>query len=270
MRITVVVATYNRPDALAAVLDGYAHQDERDFEVIVADDGSTDEVREVVTLHARTAPFPITHLWHEDRGFRATIMRNRGLAASRAEYLIYTDADCVPPHDFIARHRRLAEPGHFLAGNRVLLSESFTEEVLRRHLPVYEWAVARWLPIRLRGDINRWLPLLRLPDSPLRKLAPQRWRGVKTCNLSAWRSDLIAVNGFDEIYAGRWGLEDTDLVIRLLHSGVKHKSARCAAPVYHLWHKEADRSGISENQQLLDEVITSGRIRARIGVDQYL
>ena len=111
---------------------------------------------------------------------------------------------------------------------------------------------------------------MRLPDGAFRKLSPERWKGVKTCNFSAWREDLIAVNGFDESYAGRWGLEDSDLVIRLLHAGVKHKSARFAAPVFHLWHREADKRGLTENQRLLDGLIASQRTHAKPGADQYL
>ncbi len=167
-------------------------------------------------------------------------------------------------------HCNLAESGYFLSGNRVLLSEAQTARVLREHLPLHQWTLTRWAAARLRGDINRLLPLLRLPDGAFRKRAPERWQGVKTCNFSAWRADLLKVNGLDEAYAGRWGLEDTDLVIRMLHAGIKHKSARFAAPVFHLWHKETDRSGFSENQRLLDDLIASRHTYAKLGVDQYL
>jgi glycosyltransferase involved in cell wall biosynthesis len=270
MRIAVIVATYNRPDALAALLKGYLHQDDPDFEVIIADDGSRDEVRKLVESFTTRAPFSLTHLWHEDRGFRAAVMRNRSLAATRADYVIYTDGDCVPPRDFVRRHRRLAEPGYFLSGNRILLGEAFTARALVQRLPIYDWSTPHWLGAWIRRDINRWLPLVRLPDGAFRKRMPDRWEGVKTCNLSAWRKDLIAVNGFDEAYAGKWGLEDSDLTIRLIHAGVKHKSARFAAPVFHLWHREADKRGFDENQRLLAELIASKRSRARVGVDRYL
>jgi glycosyltransferase involved in cell wall biosynthesis len=270
MRIAVVVATYNRADVLRALLDGYLHQDDRDFGVIIADDGSGDEVRQVVENCRRTARFPVTHLWQENRGYRATVMRNRALAATEAEYLIFTDGDCVPPYDFVAQHRRLAERGYFLSGNRILLSKRFTARALRERLPLHAWDAPRWLAAWTRRDINRWLPLVRLPDGQFRRLTPQRWKGVKTCNLSAWRHDLIAINGFDESYAGRWGLEDSDLTIRLIHAGIRHKSARFAAPVFHLWHEQADKRGFSENQQLIDELLSSTRARARLGVDQYL
>lgn len=265
----VIVTTYNRPDALAAVLEGYLEQDRTDFELVVADDGSTPDTGAVVEACGARAPFGIRHVWHEDAGFRAGAIRNRAIAATSAEYVIFTDGDCVPRATFVSRHRALAERGYFLAGNRVLLSASFTQRVLRERLPIHEWTVGAWLAARLRGDVNRALPLLALPNGVARKREPQRWEGVKTCNLSAWRQDLLRVNGFDESYSG-WGLEDSDLVIRLLHAGVHHKSARFATPLFHLWHAENDRSRLAENRKRLTALLASAEIRARAGVDRYL
>ena len=269
MTTAVIVTTYNRPDALAAVLDGYLAQDDAGFEVLVADDGSTHETRDLVTTYAARATFPLRHVWQEDRGFRAAAARNRALAETTAEYIIFTDGDCIPRRDFVARHRALAAPGCFLAGNRVLLSERFTREALTNHLPLHEWSMPRWLAARLTGDINRWLPLVMRGDGEWRTRTPQRWQGVKTCNLSAWRPDLVRVNGLDESYSG-WGLEDSDLVIRLLHAGIRHKSARFAAPVLHLWHRENDRGRLPENQRRLDELLASDRIEAALGLNQYV
>jgi glycosyltransferase involved in cell wall biosynthesis len=269
MRIAVVLAVYNRPDALESVLAGYLAQDAADFEVIIGDDGSTDDTRTLVESVARTAPFPIRHVWQEDRGFRAAGARNRGLAAAQADYLIFSDGDCIPPRRFVSRHRALAQRGYFLAGNRVLLSPVFTKRVLEEHLPIHTWRTADWTRAWLAGAINRPWPLLDLPDTALRRRDPGRWKGVKTCNVSAWRSDLLTIDGFDETYSG-WGLEDTDLVIRLIHAGIRHKSARYAAPVYHLWHNETDKSGLDVNAQRLDELMASRRTTARLGVSQYL
>lgn len=270
MRIAVIVTTYNRPDALAAVLEGYLAQTDREFEVLVADDGSVEETARVVRAYQARAVFPIRHVWQEDQGFRAAMARNRALAATEAEYVIFTDGDCVPPADFVARHRLLCEPGWFLSGNRLLLSQEFTAQVLEQKLPIHLWGWGAWLTARSRGHIERLLPLLRLPDvRPLRKLAPHRWEGAKTCNLSAWRSDLVAVNGLDESYTG-WGLEDSDLVIRLIRAGVSAKSARFSAPVLHLWHRENDRANLEENRRRLEQVMRATHTRALKGVDQYL
>ena len=268
MRTAVIVTTYNRPDALRAVLAGYAAQRSTEFELLMADDGSTDDTRRVIEQFKSRVAFPVTHVWHEDLGFRAAAIRNRALAATHAEYIIFSDGDCVPGPRFVAHHQRLAEPGWFVAGNRVLLNEKFTRRALREQLRLHAWAIHAWVGAWLRRDINRWLPIVTLPGVGLRKVAPQRWVGVKTCNLAAWRDDLIRVNGLDESYAG-WGLEDSDLVIRLLHAGVRHKSARFAAPVFHLWHAENDRSQLPENQRRLDAVLSSNRVRAQTGIDQY-
>lgn len=269
MKLAVVVTTYNRPDALAAVLEGYLEQADRDFELIVADDGSTSDTRRLAEDFAGRAPFPVAHVWQEDRGFRAAAIRNRAIARTRADYVLFTDGDCIPAPWFVAAHRRLAEPGWFISANRVLLSEAFTRRVLAEKLPIQRWGWPQWLGAWRRHDVNRLFPLLTLPLGPLRNLGAGRWEGAKTCNLSAWRSDLLRVNGLDEAYSG-WGLEDSDLVVRLIRAGIRHKSARFAAPVLHLWHRENDRSALPENQRRLAEILASGRIEADLGLNQYI
>jgi glycosyltransferase involved in cell wall biosynthesis len=270
MRIAVIVTTYNRADALMAVCEGYLAQERFDFELLIADDGSTDETKRVIDEYARRAPFPVQHIWQEDKGFRAAAIRNKALAATKCDYVIFTDGDCVPASRFVRRHLELAERGWFSAANRVLLGKDFTRRVLAERLPIHCWDWTNWTAAWLRRDVNRLLPLLDLPDAiRFRKAQPGRWGGIKTCNLGVWRNDVISVNGLDESYSG-WGLEDSDLVIRLLRSGIRHKSARFAAPVFHLWHEESDRSRFPENQRRLAEVIQSRRTAALQGIDQYL
>lgn len=270
LRIAVIVTTYNRPDALAAVLEGFLAQTDGNFEVLVADDGSTEDTAQVIKDFQRRASYPVTHVWQEDDGFRAAAIRNRALAASGADYIIFTDGDCIPPADFVARHRALSELGCFLSGNRLLLSEAFTRRLLREKIPVHAWGAYDWLMARVRGEVNRLMPLLRLPDVAwMRKRAPNRWQGAKTCNLSAFRQDLLRVNGLDESYTG-WGQEDSDLVVRLIRAGLVNKSARFSAPVLHLWHKENDRSHLEENRRRLQDVLSAEHVRALKGVDQYI
>ena len=270
MRIALIITTYNRVDALAAVLEGCRVQTYRDFEVIIADDGSTPHTADLIAAWQARAPFPIRHVWQQDIGFRAAAIRNRALAATRADYIVFIDGDCVPTPEFLATHHHLAERDWFLSGNRMMLTPDFTEKVLREKLPIHLWRRRDWLRARGQGYIERLLPLLRLPQlNVLRKCFPDRWRGAKTCNLSAWRADLLRVNGLDESYVG-WGLEDSDLVIRLLRAGIKNKSARFSTPVFHLWHSENDRSYLIENQQRLQQILRATHTRAVQGVDQYL
>ena len=171
--------------------------------MLVADDGSTSDTADLIAQYQARAPFAIKHVWQEDDGFRAAAIRNRAIAATTADYIVLVDGDCVPPVDFIASQRALAEPGWFLAGNRLMLTQAFTQQVLHDKLPIHRWRLRDWLPALKRGYIERWLPLIRLMHlGPLRKLTPQRWKGAKTCNLSAYRKDLLTVNGLDESYSG--------------------------------------------------------------------
>jgi glycosyltransferase involved in cell wall biosynthesis len=268
MRIAVIPATYNRPDALAALLEGYLAQDYPDFEIIVADDGSGPATREVISSFQARASFRIDHVWQENKGYRAAAIRNQAVARAQADYIVYTDQDCVPLPDFLSRHARLAEPGWFVAGNRILTSQAFAERVLAQRLPIHSWTPRQWIRCRLRGEINRVHPLLRLPDGSGRKLDPRRWRGARTANLAVWRRDLVAVNGMDEDYEG-WGLEDSDLVIRLIHAGVRHKSGRYACSLIHLWHREQERLRLAEKNARLDALLNSERTLAGRGLSQY-
>jgi glycosyltransferase involved in cell wall biosynthesis len=263
--ISVVVTTYNRPDALAAVLAGLAAQSERDFEAVVADDGSRPDTAELVARVAKDFPVPLAHEWQEDRGFRAGAARNRAARAARGDYLIFLDGDCVPRADWIAQHRRLAEPGWMVAGNRVLLSQARTRELLAQGAPIHAWTPAQWRAERAAGGINRTAPLARVALGPLRKLGARNWERVRTCNLGVWTADFARVNGFDESFEG-WGFEDSDLAVRLLNAGVRRKEGAYATGVLHLWHRENDRAREGVNWERLGARLRSGETRAERGL----
>ena len=262
--ISVVVPTYDRPDALAPVLRGLSRQVDRRFEVVVADDGSGPATAAVIDEWGGRLGAPLGHVRHEHVGFRAAEIRNRAILASTGGYCVFLDGDCIPRPDFIARHRRLAEPGWFVAGNRILLSAELTARVLGEGLEPEHWDLMALLRGWRRG-VNRLLPALHLPLGPLRKAAPTRWEGARTCNLAVWRADLDRVDGFDASFNG-WGLEDSDLAIRLIHAGVRRKDGRCATGVIHLWHRENDRARLSENKARLDDVMRGNRVRALRGL----
>lgn len=270
IKIAVILTTYNRADALKVAIEGYLSQSDKDFELLIADDGSTDETRQLIAGYQGKCSIKIKHVWQEDKGFRAGKIRNMALAGTSADYIVFSDGDCIPSPDFIAHHRRLAEKNWFVAGSRVLLSERLTNRILKEQTPVHEWKLSNWFAARVKGDINRLSPMLSLPlGNSLRKMVFNKWGGVMTCNLAVWRQDLIKINGFDEAYSG-WGLEDSDIVIRLIRSKVYRKSARFLLPVFHLWHKENDRSGLRGNSERLNDLINSDRVYAPRGVNQYL
>lgn len=268
-RIAVVVTTYNWPRALQAVLESLEQQSYRKFEVLVADDGSSRETAEMTKGLAERVAYPLRHVWQEDAGFRAAAIRNQAVARTRAEYILFLDGDSLVRPDFLRRHALLARRGHFVAGNRVLLSQPFSRRVLEHGLPIAGWGSGRWLAARLSGRINGWLSLARLPLGRLRDRSPRRWEGAKTCNLGLWRTDFLAVNGLDERYRG-WGYEDSDLVIRLIRNGVRRRDGRFATTVLHLWHPEHQRLGTAENLARLRALEERGVNRAEQGVERYL
>ncbi len=269
--VSVIATTYNRPAALRRVLEGLLQQRHLPAEVIVADDGSGDETRDIVADITRHAPFPIVHVWQEDRGFRAAAARNRAIAASSGDYLVFIDGDSIPCPQFVERHVSLAEVDCFIVGNRVLLSPDLTKAIEAGSSQPCTWSVTEWVRHRIRGHVNRVLPLLYLPDGRWRKRRPAEWRGARTCNLAAWRSHLDDVNGFDERYEG-WGHEDADLVARLIGRGVRRKDGHWAVPVLHLWHPENDRHQEAENASRLQLVLAHAQrdYRAELGLSQYL
>jgi glycosyltransferase involved in cell wall biosynthesis len=263
--ISVIVATYNREDALDAVLRGLSRQADRDFEVLVADDGSGPATAEVVRAWATRGGFPLAHVRHEDRGFRLAEIRNRAILQSAGSLCIFLDGDCIPRPDFVAAHRRLAEPGWFVAGNRVLLGQAITARILNEGLAPELWGRGEWLRYRLWGEVNRIAPLAALPLGPLRRLGPTAWRSARGTNLAIRRADLDRVDGFDATFNG-WGREDSDIMVRLIRAGVRHKDGRFATAVLHLWHPEADRARLPDNERRLAEVINGDRVHAVRGL----
>jgi len=263
--ISVIVSTYNREDALNAALRALSRQSDRNFEIVVADDGSSSATARVVHGWALKTKLPIKHVWHEDRGFRLSDIRNRGIRASAGAYILFLDGDCIARPHFVAAHRRLAEAGWFVTGTRILLSPDFTDRILQEGLEPESWGLARWLVPRARRQLNRFAPLLDLRLGGMRKLTARRWRGARGSNMAFWRADLEKVDGFDGAFSG-WGREDSDLFIRLIRAGVRRKDGRFATGVLHLWHPGADRSSLAENDRQLDEVLHSDRIAARRGL----
>jgi glycosyltransferase involved in cell wall biosynthesis len=263
--ISVIVTTFNRPDALGAVLDALHRQGDRDFEVVIADDGSDEPTADLIKQRAAAFGSRLLHVWQPHQGFRAGEMRDRGILASHGDYCVFLDGDCIPRPDFVAQHRALAEPGYFVTGNRILLSCDLTARVLREGLEPGDWTLGTWTGHLVRGKANRVIPIVQLPLGPLRKLRPRRWWGARSCNLAVWRNDLDRVDGFDTAFVG-WGREDSDLMLRLVHSGVRRKSGSFATGVLHLWHPPEDYSRVPTNDAMLRTVEATRAVRAQRGL----
>jgi GT2 family glycosyltransferase len=264
-----VVLTYNRPDALLAVLRALAPQCPPDAVVVIADDGSRPD--SVAALRSGLPLFSCRarHVWHPDVGFTAARARNLGALHAQADYLVFLDGDCVPGPGFVDHHRRLAQDGHFVNGSRVLLNERLSGRVLRGEIELGRLTALDWLRLRLAGDVNKLTHLLYWPAVPGRVQDGFQWNGIRSCNFGVWYRDLQAVNGFDESFSG-WGHEDADLVLRLHHHGLRRKNGHLATEVYHLWHPENSRAEAESNRRKVHRRVNSGMTRAEIGLAEAL
>jgi glycosyltransferase involved in cell wall biosynthesis len=267
--ISVIVSTYNRPDALNLVLNALAQQTDRAFELLVADDGSTAATGDLVARFSEKNRdvLQVVHVWQPDNGFRLSAIRNKAIMAARGDYLIFIDGDCVPQRDLIARHRALAHAGVMVTGSRILLDQSFTEKVLSNDMDLTAQSTLFWLQQRMTKRINKMMPLfLKLPASLSARMKNTfSWKGIKGCNMAAWRADIHTVGGFDEAFTG-WGHEDADFVARLSNAGIKRKLGFCATEVLHLWHREQPRSNANPNYERVLARLRSGEIRPEQGL----
>lgn len=260
-KVSLIMTTYNRPDALQLVLKSVALQSLIPHELIVADDGSGLPTLQVVEDYRKILDVPMQHVWQEDRGFRASKIRNKATAAARGDYLIFIDGDMVMHPEFVASHVRAARPGQFIQGSRVLLSEATTARMIR------EWRTT--VSFFEKGIQNRFNTLNSPLLSPLFSRFQNDIRGVRSCNMAFWKSDLILVNGFNEDFEG-WGREDSELVVRLLNAGIRRRNLKGGGVAYHLAHPDNSRSNFQRNDEMLSHAIRERVNYCPNGLSQYL
>ena len=261
MRVSVVVITYNWPQALTLVLRALARQSVLADEVIVTDDGSREDTLALLTAMARDYPARLVHLWQPDDGARMSRARNRGIAAASGDYVIFLDGDMIAHRDFIADHRVFARRGCFVQGSRVLTGERCAQRMLaQQQLDLGFFA----------RDIERRRHTLRLPAlGRAYARAHQREGGIKSCNWGFWRDDLLSLNGFNEAMTG-WGREDNELAVRTFHLGLKRRDLRFAGLAVHLWHATRKNVIDNPNDAVLAATRASDAVRCEHGLDQHL
>lgn len=259
MRISLLISTYERPDALAAVLRSVARQSMPPFEVVVGDDGSGPATAEVVKAAQRH--LPLKHQWREHDGFRPARARNCCAAAATGDYLVIVDGDILLHRDFIADHAAAAKPGFFVQGSRTLLDECLSRQALKSDA---YWPAFLASGVGNRKNLVRSPVLSRLFAGPVAGM-----RGIRTCNFAVWREDYERVNGFNEDFVG-WGREDSEFAARLLNAGVKRRNLRFAALGCHLHHPPRPRDALERNDALLAGAVEDAkRIRCERGLNLH-
>ncbi|MET0462574.1 MAG: glycosyltransferase [Chitinophagaceae bacterium] len=262
-KVSLIVATYNWPQALKLCLASIAAQSVLPDEVIIADDGSTADTDQLIEDMRPFIPVPVVHVWQEDKGFRLTKIRNKAIARAAYEYIIQVDGDLILHKHFVRDHLEVSEPGHFVAGSRTMINETLSKKLLQSGkslLHPFQAGIRNRLNA-LRSSLFRTLLATRYKSGDLEKL-----RG---CNMAFWKRDLIACNGYNEAFEG-WGKEDNEIAYRLSNANITKRALKFGGVVYHLHHRENCRSLCEKNWALLQQTIQSGLTRCTLGVDQYL
>lgn len=268
MQISVVVSTYNQPAWLEKVLWGLAAQGDRDFEVVIADDGSDDATGALLARHREHWGDTLRHAWREHAGFGKCASLNHAIRATRGDYLLFLDGDCIPRSDLVAVHRRAARPGRFLSGGAFRLPLATSTAIGRADIE----AGRAWQPAWLRAHgVPPSLRLSRLGAGPrLARLMDALTPTGATFNggnSSVWRADVLAVNGFDE-RMGHGGL-DREFGARLANAGIRGQQVRHRAVTVHLDHPRGyrDAETVRRNREIWTETERTGRIRAVLGLE---
>jgi glycosyltransferase involved in cell wall biosynthesis len=261
--VSLNISTYNWPQALNLCLRSVKALKVLPDEVVIADDGSTDETRKLIEKFQQDFPVAIKHVWQPDEGFQLARIRNMGIAQSSHEYIIQIDGDLILHPMFVADHISFSQRGSFVGGSRVLLSKAISEKLIGTGNTN--------VSILNKGIRNR---LNGLHFRPLTNYLSDRYKlndifYLRGCNMAFWRDDLVKVNAYNEELTG-WGREDNEIAIRLVNSGIKKRTLKFGAITYHLYHPEDPKARLSRNEKLLKDAIETGKVYCEKGIDQYL
>lgn len=264
MTSSLIISTYNRPDALAVCLESVRRLAIYPDEVIVGDDGSTSDTREVVEKFQKDFPVPLKYIWQPDEGFRLAMIRNKCIAAASGEYIIQIDGDIFLHEMFVADHLRNARKDCFLKGGRVQLDDQRSKQICAAGQVPYIHFLSSGIEAKRPNAIRM---------SNLAAYLAPRYRknrdNVLGCNMSFWKKDLLKVNGYDENFSG-WGGEDLDISFRLRNAGIGKRYLKFCALAYHLWHREAPMDRSAANHDLARTHRADGVVKASEGVSKYL
>jgi glycosyltransferase involved in cell wall biosynthesis len=253
--LSLVIAVYNAVRYLEYVLAALERQTMMEFEVIIADDGSGDEMKALIDRTKANASFPIQHLWQEDIGFRKNMMLNKAINAAQTEYLVFIDGDCLPHHKFLNDHHVNRQPNSVLCGRRMNLSTQLTDRMSLERIRSGEFeklSPGVWIDGLLARSSNLE-DAVRLENSFLRKLLHRNHARILGCNFSAEKKLLEKINGFNEEYRAPGIGEDTDIAFRLELIGTKFITLRYLAVLYHLYHPTTQVG--KENRKIFESVV---------------
>tara|TARA_R100001369_G_scaffold20091_1_gene36555 strand:+ start:29535 stop:30320 length:786 start_codon:yes stop_codon:yes gene_type:complete len=261
MKTALLISTYNWPEALDLVLKSALNQSQFPDEILIADDGSKEATKALINNYQEKSTIPIKHIWQEDKGFRRSAILNKAIASSDCDYVIQIDGDCIIHKDFVKDHISISEEGMFLFGSRVNIKKNALSDIFKNDRFQFSF---------FSGDIGKRTRNLRIPLLRDRyKASPLFSSKVRGCNISYWRKDFLAVNGYNEEMEG-WGREDSEFILRVLNKGVLGKRLRYGGIVYHLYHPESSKSNLIDNEKIQQKTNQEKLVWCENGVTKYL
>jgi len=271
MRLSVIITTYNSPEWLEKVLVGYGHQSFNDFEIIIADDGSSISTKDLIESFRIKINNPIIHVWQQDEGFRKCTILNKAIIAATTDYLVFTDGDCIPHYHFMKTHFEEREKGYFLSGGYFMLpmniSKAITaQDIILGNCFTIPWLKAKGLPASFK---NSKLLFNKYFSGIMNSITPTNasWNGH---NASGWKADIEAVNGYNEEM--KYGALDRELGERLMNMGIKGKQIRYSAICIHLDHARSykNKEDIEKNKKIREQTKKNKITRAEVGISNHL
>ncbi|MDT0675985.1 glycosyltransferase family 2 protein [Autumnicola musiva] len=267
--LSVVLSTYNAVEWLQKTLTGYMVQTFKDFEIVIADDGSTEETALAIKELEKRMPVPLIHVWHKDEGFQKSRILNKALLACNGEYIIMSDGDCIPRQDFVEVHNKNKEEGFFLSGGYFMLPMNISKAITEDDIVEQRCFRETWLKEKgLKSSFkNRKLSAGKIEGALLNRFTPTNasWNGH---NASGWKKDILAINGFDERM--QYGGQDRELGERLMNYGLKSKQIRYSAVCVHLDHPRGykTKESINFNKNIRKETRNSRRSFTPYGINK--
>lgn len=265
-QLSLVISVYNRAEVVRLVLAALGRQSFRDFEVVVADDGSGPAIKEAVEESIPLYGFPIKHVWQEDKGWRKNRILNEAIRVSKGSYLVFIDGDCLPARHFLYDHWSERKAGKILLGRRVEMSERWAKSLTldKVNSGKFERIGMSELIDGMTGRALRLEDGIRLRRKFLRKLSFRKADKILGSNFSLYKKDIVAINGFDETYDGPGEGEDSDIQYRLSLIGVTGKSLRNLAVEYHVYHPRTEPS--EKSLRRFEEVRESTDPMCKVGL----
>lgn len=261
MKSTLIISTYNWPEALELVLLSVLQQTQLPNEIIVADDGSSEDTASLIESFKSKFKIPLHHVWHEDDGFRKSVILNKTIAKAKGDYIIQADGDCILHTNFIEDHLHFAQQNTYLFGSRVNIQKDYLD-TLFKNKQIRFHVFSKGIKKRTRALHIPFLSQFYNVSNSFSK----KYRG---CNTSYFKSDFIAVNGYNEDFKG-WGREDSELALRFHNFGLQGRRIRYRGIVFHIYHNEKSKSRLELNNDIELQTITNKTVWCTNGIDKYL